>query len=437
MSAVDNSALSKKRGGSRKGKKAWKKNVDISQIEDAITQISNEKRLTGSAIVDKANDSLFTIDKKGSEKAKVALKYRKLKIEDILKPQSAVESPPTIGRKNTTVPLEDESKVMPGKKVKVASKAIVERIGKIAKRLAEDKLAGRPPVDPAKSKKRNVTEIAAADLWGSTATEETGDDPNDYLAHLRPKKVKKPSLPDERPTNVPAVKVSHSGSSYNPAFADHQGLLQAALDVELEKERVDQVFKQKLSYPPELDNIDDENFFDSEEEEEEGAEEEKEESEKYVKAANENVRKTRTQRNKEAAKVETAKKQAQLQQEIKLKKQLNHVDLCDRLAEIKKAVDAAPEAKKPKKEKVRKTGPVPLKQMPLEIKLTEELPESLLRLKPEGNLFKDRFQSLQERSLIEPRVPVAKRQRYKNMEKEKERHDYKRFDAATYAKLGL
>jgi hypothetical protein len=31
----------------------------------------------------------------------------------------------------------------------------------------------------------------------------------------------------------------------------------------------------------------------------------------------------------------------------------------------------------------------------------------LIARQPEGNLFKDRFQSLQERSLIEPRVPVG------------------------------
>lgn len=28
------------------------------------------------------------------------------------------------------------------------------------------------------------------------------------------------------------------------------------------------------------------------------------------------------------------------------------------------------------------------------------------RLQPEGNLFRDRFQSLQQRALVEPRVPV-------------------------------
>lgn len=43
----------------------------------------------------------------------------------------------------------------------------------------------------------------------------------------------------------------------------------------------------------------------------------------------------------------------------------------------------------------------------MDVQLTEDLADSLRELKPEGNLFKDRFISLQKRSLIEARVPVA------------------------------
>lgn len=43
----------------------------------------------------------------------------------------------------------------------------------------------------------------------------------------------------------------------------------------------------------------------------------------------------------------------------------------------------------------------------IHVQLQDELSESLRLLKPEGNLLKDRFQSIVERNLIEPRVPVA------------------------------
>ncbi|ORY44419.1 P60-like protein [Rhizoclosmatium globosum] len=374
--------IKKKLPGGRKGKKAWKKNVDISNIEDAIDQIRTEKILHGSAIVDKSNEYLFRIDKKGDEKAKVSLKNRKLKIEEILEAKSGVAGLPFVGRKNTTVALEDEKNLAPGKKAKVISKK-----------------------ESLKGKKRSVP--APVDLWGPSAPVEiTDDDPNDYLAHLRPKKVKKPSLPDDRPMNVPAVKVSHSGSSYNPSFKDHQGLLQAALDVELEKARKIEELKQKMSYPPELDNIDDENFFESDEDDEVEDAEVTEPISKPVAAK----RKTRTERNKDAAKLERS---------------------------IKKDLDSKP-AKPEKKvsNKPKRLGPLEYKEPLLEIALTEELPDSLRKLKPEGNLFKDRFQSLQERSIIETRVPVGKRgTTTKWKKKETERHDYKRFDAETFANL--
>lgn len=42
----------------------------------------------------------------------------------------------------------------------------------------------------------------------------------------------------------------------------------------------------------------------------------------------------------------------------------------------------------------------------IDVQLGEDLSESLRQLKPEGNLFKDRFLSMQQRALIEPRSLV-------------------------------
>jgi len=61
-----------------------------------------------------------------------------------------------------------------------------------------------------------------------------------------------------------------------------------------------------------------------------------------------------------------------------------------------------------------------------DVKLTSELSESLRALQPEGNLFKDRFVSLQHRALVEPRLPVLAKPKTKKL-KEYEKHPYKRF----------
>ena len=42
----------------------------------------------------------------------------------------------------------------------------------------------------------------------------------------------------------------------------------------------------------------------------------------------------------------------------------------------------------------------------VDVQLTEDLSENLRSLKVEGNLFKDRWLSMQQRALVEPRVPV-------------------------------
>ncbi|KAJ3119854.1 hypothetical protein HK100_000127 [Physocladia obscura] len=387
-------AVQKKSSGSRKGKKAWVKNVDIAQIETAIDDLRNEKRLTGSTVVDKTNAALFTIDKKGTERPTIPLKNRLLRIDEIIIPKSGFPAKQQLPRRKTTVVIHHDIKK---DKLKLASKSLVLQIERIAKRLKEN-----PNFMEDKSKRTRLT-AADSSLWNESGETpvEFSNDPNDYLAHLRPKKVKKPNLPETKPMNIPAVKVSHSGASYNPSFPDHQNLLQAALDVELRKERINEEFKKKLSYPPELDDIDDENFFDSDEDEDQETQEtEKVAVETFLMGPAKEQRKTRAERKKVARKAEAVRKEAHLKDQAKINNQVT------KIAKIQKEINAQESApKKQKKTKAPRLGPLLSKPLPLEIKLTDELPESLLKLKPEGNLFKDRFQSLQERSIIETRVP--------------------------------
>ena len=81
----------------------------------------------------------------------------------------------------------------------------------------------------------------------------------------------------------------------------------------------------------------------------------------------------------------------------------------------------------------------------IDVQLGEDLSESLRQLKPEGNLFKDRFLSMQQRALIEPRslvlyvsfsimwaewalICVLCRSKHKAKVKEYEKHAWKKFD---------
>jgi nucleolar protein 53 len=62
----------------------------------------------------------------------------------------------------------------------------------------------------------------------------------------------------------------------------------------------------------------------------------------------------------------------------------------------------------------------------MEIQLSDEIAGSLRALKPEGNLIKDRFKSLEARNMIETRVPVKRKRKYKKHVLV-ESHDSKRF----------
>jgi nucleolar protein 53 len=61
----------------------------------------------------------------------------------------------------------------------------------------------------------------------------------------------------------------------------------------------------------------------------------------------------------------------------------------------------------------------------MEIQLPDEIADTLRQLKPEGNLITDRFKSMEARNIIETRIPVKRKRRYKM--KMIESHDYKRF----------
>ena len=61
----------------------------------------------------------------------------------------------------------------------------------------------------------------------------------------------------------------------------------------------------------------------------------------------------------------------------------------------------------------------------VDVQTGDELSDSLRRLRPEGNLFWDRFQSLQARGLAEARKPVLPMRQRREL-KTYDRHSFKR-----------
>jgi len=84
------------------------------------------------------------------------------------------------------------------------------------------------------------------------------------------------------------------------------------------------------------------------------------------------------------------------------------------------------EMKEKKKYMTKRLGPEKFQKPEVEVLLTEQLPEKLKNLKTDFDPLKDRFSSLQQRNIIEPRSLKRYHNRYKT--KYIEKYHYKVFN---------
>ncbi|ODV86108.1 hypothetical protein CANARDRAFT_198085 [[Candida] arabinofermentans NRRL YB-2248] len=189
----------------------------------------------------------------------------------------------------------------------------------------------------------------------------------------------------------------------------HDYLLDLKNNEEFEFKKIDEVD----------DSDDDDSDSSEQEEEEEEQQDDDEESNKYqlsINPAVKNKQKTKTQRNK----------QQRHKERVKLEEELKELKL--RLKELEKLPDLLSsepiqnsknklsreesELRKVIKEK-KKLGSKHLAiESGLEVKLSDELSDSLRKLKPEGNLLYDQMKHLQDSGKIETRKPIKQKQKY-------------------------
>jgi len=210
--------------------------------------------------------------------------------------------------------------------------------------------------------------------------------------------------------------VAHSGASVRPKAADREALEAIATGKELtrlvDRDKADAARgkgdrrSNGIFFSNPGGNPEDE----SEEDDEEG-----DRSHRVV----EDKKLTKTQRNKLKKNQEREKVLQEAREEKARLKQIN------RTGEFQKEIskeDASLEKKRKEAEAFRaemaKTKPKKLgrhtyQESRPEVKLAEEVPENLRQLEVEGNLFRDRFQSMQKRNIIEPREIQKNKRRYK------------------------
>lgn len=416
---------------SRKGKKAWRKNIDIQPVEQGLESLRSEERVIGSTLHKQTDDQLFVVDTKGDDKVRKSLpRYSKAELTStkILSQRSAI---PAVFSRPTKDSIASRSKV---------SRADKERLLRIAKRPRKGPFnavmdhtefgAGSALIDVSAAVKHS----GSYDPWTVEEVEEVADG----LEYTKKPKIKRPELSHPRDViEVPAVLEPHQGSSYNPPAAAHDELIMEACRLERrrqeEADRLAEVRRkvadaralatgvtEGLPLGMTLDEIptDGEPIIQHD----------------AVVPKKPSTRKTKQQR---AKALRLREEKRALAEKAARKKMLATITMVKSLRSTAEKVgqqqnQARLARQLALKMKLRKglagqrLGKYKVPENEIEVQIGEDLSENLRTLKPEGNLFRDRFRSMQQRALIEPRVPILPTKRAKL--KEFEKHAWKRFE---------
>ncbi|KAL5390622.1 hypothetical protein DPSP01_001697 [Paraphaeosphaeria sporulosa] len=417
-SAESTAAPAQYKQPSRKGKKAWRKNVDVTQVSTGLDEV-RDQIIQGGIIAEKPSDELFTVDTTGDAEVQksVTRRYKPLKADEILNKRSAI---PSVSSKKRLADFTEEKR---RKKSKVSQKDY-DRLRSIA--------YGGDQVQ------KDIIETGGAAVYDPWAVQEVKKDPKfDFLDEKKPKR--EPNTLKQAPVSlaksgkaIPAVRKPEGGKSYNPNFNDWQALVTREGDkaVEAEKERLKEAQEEAERMERAMAESDEES--DGNESAWESEWEGFSDDENKVKQKRPE-RKTPAERNKFKRK-KAAEGRAKHEARMKAKEQQ-----LQRIKELQKSVEQkekarealrnmtlvetneAPSEDDEGEEVLRKKrfGKHYVPEAPLEVVLPDELKDSLRLLKPEGNLLKDRFRSMMVRGRIEARkqIPYAKKKKVTVTEK--------------------
>lgn len=397
---------------SRKGKKAWRKNVDLDDIQIALEENrEREINLGTNEFEDDNNDNDFIIDDKGDSKIENKYETKKLKSHEILSNKSKVKSL-IIERNNKKIQGILKNKVH--KLMKLSGKVNPE--SKLHARVEKDGIIRASKLDPwAIDEEEQKLNDAKPEILKNFASHEITK-PTHGPNTLKRDTIKLWGRDNEHSNNIDA------GKSYNPSLESWKSLIDKEFNIENEKElkrieireyneKIQELIRNSNENEVNEESSDDED--DNEEIKEEINEEEMNEEDKYKISINKPTEvkiKTKAKRNRE----EKHKKRLELESTVaKLKEQLKELTkLDDYNKEVELKQFKANSHKGSINKKSRKLFKHSTVNKPLEIKLSDELTQNLKNLKPEGNLFYDQMRNLQTSGKIETRVPVARRRKY-------------------------
>ncbi|KAG8448832.1 hypothetical protein GDO86_015777 [Hymenochirus boettgeri] len=397
----------KRKRVNRNKKKNWGKHSDVKDVEEFLDDIRLQERTAGGLLEAKPDDSLFFVDTGNAEKdGKLKRKEKPLRIDLILQGDSKVPPPKDIS--SHQVPNGRKLKRKQELQAKLQKRGILSRTERLLNAQLNQK-DSKP-----KAEANNHPSRGFYDIWGDENPLDANIQGKDswYLEQTKKGRVKRPCRLNTKASELPAVEIVGPGASYNPSFQSHQALLLQAHEVEVTKLKAEEKLERQLKFPTAAEAPTQESRFQElceglvEESDEETTHEVSEGQESS--SCLQRERKTERQRKKEKeAKILGMKLQAE---KVKKQRMQGLFQLKSMQAAISRQQSELvhrkeQRAKKRKAEAMqpRRLGRLKYKDPEIEVLLSDELPESLRKLKPEGNIATDRFKSFQKRNIIEPR----------------------------------
>ncbi|XP_076757385.1 ribosome biogenesis protein NOP53 [Xylocopa sonorina] len=424
----------KKRKVSKKTKKAWRKHVDVKDVDKFLEDFRLEERL-GS--FDTRKDSeLFevstTSEVLSKKQRRELVKSKEPRCFNILKPHSAVPDP--IAKRNRVRTKEERKNSLIVKKEAIRkSKGILKLKEKL--KLKNRLVAMKKRLSKPKRGEFNTDVWKEKIVTGVDTDWMSPDTIRHTLTHFGVKKKRIPTSLHKKPSILPAVEAPHPGTSYNPSYEDHQKLLHeiAQKEMELIKEekhlaRVTTKMFKKVSAEEKEDDIIRElseglkpkgkRDTNQDKDRDQNEDEDDDPTVKSINPPVRNLKKTRVQRRKQREQRDLQHKKKQEKVEKKKISDIYKLKQLDKQIATKERKESMLRRKRLKNKALKAMETKTLSKVKFEplqpdFKLANELTGNLRNAEPTGNLLKDRFKSLQQRNIVAPSNIKLKRDKAK------------------------
>ncbi|PVZ97721.1 hypothetical protein BB558_006305 [Smittium angustum] len=422
MSVNIQNKVSKKKGkASRRSKQSWRKNIDLSVVETGLDEIRQEKIQSGVIIQDQDNSELFSVDTKPSDKQYLP-KTRKLKIYEILESASKI--------------------IVPGKQLNTKNQKSIKDRHNSQLKASLKKLAGRGLGMRGNGPKLEIEKtVDFYDIWDgkdkSSANEKIEKFFSIDKALLKPS-ADKPRISlsalQIKERIASAVEIPDPGASYQPLEKDRMNLVNKVAKKILDEQNKEEKIAEKIKgfRGNNVTSVFNERAEAVLSDIQKNTEQDPE---------SETVENTTLESNEIAIDMDSLddsdSNDDDIMSKVGHKIQKAKFSRINKINKIKADLEKNMAVKKAEKEvrdnilrekaliPKKKIGKYKVKEFDESVKLSDEISGSLRALKPESNLVLESFVGLQRRNLIEPRIPVEKRRRYKT--KTTEKWSYKDF----------